>query len=315
MEESEPKIAEMKSRLNEAFGDADDDTIEATDIDQDAEGEESESTGEGEEGVPPDNVTELRTEFGTALRMLEALLFAASEPLDEATLKDRLPTDIELPGLIAELQKQYENRGVHLTRVGARWQFRTASDLAFLMEKERIEPKKLSRAAIETLAIIAYHQPITRAEIEQVRGVTVSKGTLDVLMETGWVRLRGRRRTPGRPICYGTSQDFLEHFGLENIKDLPGLEELSSSGLLSANVPPGFSVPVPDDDDDSELDPVGEGEDDDIVAEEVVPEDEEQELLDEGEDSSNAAEMPEFLENEPEEDLTDNIDVAESDAD
>lgn len=258
--DEDPKISDMKMRLSEAFeggGEADDDGVD------EAEFEPEDDFGPDE---PGGNVTALRTELGTALRMLEALLFAASEPLDIATLRDRLPTDIEIPGLLAELQKQYESRGVHLVQVGARWQFRTASDLAFLMEKERVEPKKLSRAAIETLAIIAYHQPITRAEIEQIRGVTVSKGTLDVLMETGWVRLRGRRRTPGRPICYGTSQDFLEHFGLENIKDLPGLEDLSAQGLLHANMPPGFSVPVPDDEDDSELDPVGEGEDDDDLA-------------------------------------------------
>jgi segregation and condensation protein B len=205
------------------------------------------------------NVTALKTEFPLALRMLEALLFAASEPLDEATLKDRLPTDIELLPLIAELTKQYEGRGVQLMTVGGRWQFRTAPDLAFLMEKERIEPKRLSRAAIETLAIIAYHQPITRLEIEEIRGVSISKGTLDVLLETGWVRLRGRRRSPGRPVCYGTSQSFLEHFGLEGVKDLPGLEELKAAGLLAAKVPTGFVLPSPDDTDDSQLDPIEEG--------------------------------------------------------
>lgn len=214
---------------------------------------------------PPDaedrgsNVTALKTEFPLALRMLEALLFAASEPLDEATLRDRLPTDIELLPLLAELKKQYEGRGIQLLSVGGRWQLRTAPDLAFLMEKERVEPKKLSRAAIETLAIVAYHQPITRLEIEEIRGVSVSKGTLDVLMETGWVRLRGRRRTPGRPVCYGTSQAFLEHFGLEGVKDLPGLEELKAAGLLSAKIPAGFVVPSPDDADDSELDPLEDG--------------------------------------------------------
>ena len=228
--EQEGKIAVIRARLNTAFA----------------------SEGADE----PSNVTTLKTEFPVAMRMLEALLFAASEPLDEATLKDRLPTDIELEPLIAELKKQYDGRGVQLVAVGGRWQFRTSPDLAFLMEKERIEPKKLSRAAIETLAIVAYHQPVTRFEIEEIRGVSVSKGTLDVLMETGWVRLRGRRRTPGRPVCYGTSQAFLEHFGLENVKDLPGLEELKAAGLLSSKVPPGFMVPSPDDTDDAELDPL-----------------------------------------------------------
>jgi len=233
---NEGKIADIRSRLERAF--------------------ESEGEGEG-----ASNVTSLKTELPLALRMLEALLFAASEPLDEATLKDRLPTDIELPGLLVELGKMYEGRGVNLVCIGGRWQFRTAPDLAFLMEKERVEPRKLSRAAIETLAIIAYHQPITRLEIEQIRGVSISKGTLDVLLETGWVRLRGRRRTPGRPVCYGTSQSFLEHFGLEQVKDLPGLEELKAAGLLSARVPPGFSVPTPDDVDDEELDPLEDGDD------------------------------------------------------
>lgn len=229
---NEGKIADIRSRLNAAF--------------QMSDGDES-------------NVTELKTEFPLALRMLEALLFAASEPLDEATLKERLPTEIELPQLLAELRKRYEGRGVNLVSVGGRWQFRTAPDLAFLMEKERVEPRKLSRAAIETLAIIAYHQPITRLEIEQIRGVSISTGTLDVLLETGWVRLRGRRRTPGRPICYGTSQSFLEHFGLETVKDLPGLEELKAAGLLSARIPPGFTVPSPDDLEDADLDPLEEG--------------------------------------------------------
>jgi segregation and condensation protein B len=233
--ENEGKIADIRARLASAF------------------------TPDAEDGTT--NVTALKTEFPLALRMLEALLFAASEPLDEATLKDRLPTDIELEPLMAELKKQYEGRGVQLVSVGGRWQFRTAPDLAFLMEKERIEPKKLSRAAIETLAIVAYHQPITRLEIEEIRGVSVSKGTLDVLLETGWVRLRGRRRTPGRPVCYGTSQTFLEHFGLENVKDLPGLEELKAAGLLSAKVPAGFIVPSPDDVGDAELDPLEEGDD------------------------------------------------------
>jgi segregation and condensation protein B len=228
------RIADIRARLTAAF------PLEAQERDQ--------------------NVTALKTEFPLALRMLEALLFAASEPLDEATLKDRLPTDIELLPLIAELTKQYEGRGVQLMTVGGRWQFRTAPDLAFLMEKERIEPKRLSRAAIETLAIIAYHQPITRLEIEEIRGVSISKGTLDVLLETGWVRLRGRRRSPGRPVCYGTSQSFLEHFGLEGVKDLPGLEELKAAGLLAARVPTGFVMPSPDDTDDSELDPLEEGE-------------------------------------------------------
>lgn len=179
------------------------------------------------------------------VRMAEALLFAAAEPLDEKTLADRMPDGIHFPTVLQALSEQYEGRGVQLVQVARRWQFRTAEDLGFLMEKERVEQRRLSRAAVETLAIISYHQPVTRAEIEEVRGVSVSKGTIDVLMEVGWVKLRGRKRVPGRPVTYGTTDDFLEHFGLENVKDLPGMEELKSAGLLDARLPPGFSVPQP----------------------------------------------------------------------
>jgi len=141
----------------------------------------------------------------------------------------------------------YEARGVNLVRVANKWMFRTAGDLSFLMERTAVEQRKLSRAAMETLAIVAYHQPVTRAEIEEIRGVTVSKGTIDVLMETGWVRLRGRKRTPGRPVTYGTTEDFLLHFGLENVGDLPGLDELKAAGLLDGRLPPGFDIPNPSD--------------------------------------------------------------------
>ncbi len=181
------------------------------------------------------------------VRMAEALLFAAAEPLDLATLADRLPDETHIPTVLEKIKVDYETRGVNLVSVAGRWMFRTSSDLGFLMEKERVEQRRLSRAAIETLAIIAYHQPVTRAEIEEIRGVSVSKGTIDVLMEVGWVRLKGRKRVPGRPITYGTSDDFLEHFGLETVRDLPGLEELKAAGLLDARLPPGFSVPDPDD--------------------------------------------------------------------
>ena len=139
-------------------------------------------------------------------------------------------------------------RGVNLVRIGDKWTFRTANDLAWLLAKEAVVPKKLSRAAIETLAIIAYHQPVTRAEIEEIRGVAVSKGTFDVLMETGWIRPRGRRKAPGRPITFGTTEDFLSHFGLEAMGDLPGLDELKGTGLLDGRLPAGFSVPLPSDD-------------------------------------------------------------------
>ena len=178
------------------------------------------------------------------LRMAEALLFAATEPLDTQTLEHRLPDGVDVPAVMAELAALYEGRGVNLVKVAGRYAFRTAEDLAFLMKEEREVPRRLSRAGVETLAIIAYHQPITRAEIEEVRGVGLSKGTLDVLLESGWVRPRGRRRTPGRPVTYGVSDSFLIHFGLESIEDLPGVEELKAAGLLSATPPAGFATPT-----------------------------------------------------------------------
>ncbi len=179
------------------------------------------------------------------LRMLEALLFAAAEPLDEASLAERLPEGADVRGLLEQLRALYQNRGVVLITVAGCWALRTAPDLSFLMERERVEPRRLSKAAIETLSIISYHQPVTRAEIEDIRGVAVSKGTVDLLMEIGWVRLRGRRRTPGRPVTYGTTDDFLDHFGLEGLEDLPGMEELKGAGLLDGRLPPGFRVPTP----------------------------------------------------------------------
>ena len=182
------------------------------------------------------------------LRMLEALLFATNEPLDEETLAKRLSEDADVPALLAQLAEQYAGRGVNLVKVAGKWAFRTSTDLGHLMTREAQAPKKLSRAAIETLAIIAYHQPVTRAEIEAIRGVTISRGTLDVLMETGWARLRGRRRAPGRPVTYGTTEDFLVHFGLDTVEDLPGLEELKGAGFLEGRLPSGFAVPMPSDD-------------------------------------------------------------------
>ncbi|MGA2042515.1 MAG: SMC-Scp complex subunit ScpB [Roseiarcus sp.] len=183
-----------------------------------------------------------------ALRIAEALVFAAAEPLDEATIATRLPDGADVGLVMAELQRVYAGRGVNLVRVARKWTFRTAGDLAWLLAREDREQRKLSRAAIETLAIVAYHQPVTRADIEEIRGVAVSKGALDVLMEAGWVRMRGRRRSPGRPITYGTTQDFLVHFGLDAIGDLPGLDELKGAGLFDAVLPPGFGVPLPSDD-------------------------------------------------------------------
>ena len=182
------------------------------------------------------------------LRLLEALLFAAGQPLDEATLARRLPNDVDVKDALARLKAEYATRGVNLVRVGKKWMFRTADDLSWLLTKETVETRKLSRAAIETLAIIAYHQPVTRAEIEEIRGVVAAAGTLDVLLRTGWIRPRGRRKAPGRPITYGTTEQFLTHFGLEEVGDLPGLDELKGAGLLEGNLPPGFAVPMPSDD-------------------------------------------------------------------
>lgn len=199
-----------------------------------------------------------------ALRIIEALLFASAEPLDEKTLAERVPEGVEVGPLLEELQAFYRPRGVNLMKFGKAWMFRTAPDLSFLMEREKVETRRLSKAAIETLAIIAYHQPVSRAEIEDIRGVAVSKGTLDLLMELDWVKPRGRRRVPGRPLTYGTSQEFLEHFGLESINALPGLDDLKAAGLLEARLPPGFNVPMPTDvseeNPDEDLDPVDEEE-------------------------------------------------------
>ena len=182
------------------------------------------------------------------LRLLEALLFASTEPLDQATLAKRMPDGVDIKAALAQLQAEYASRGVNLVRIANKWTFRTAGDLAWLMTRESTETRRLSRAAIEVLAIIAYHQPVTRAEVEDIRGVTMSKGTIDVLLETGWIRPRGRRKAPGRPITYGTTDEFISHFGLEELSNLPGLEELKGSGLLDGRLPPGFAVPAPSDD-------------------------------------------------------------------
>jgi segregation and condensation protein B len=184
------------------------------------------------------------------VRIVEAMIFASSEPVSERALAARLPEGIDLAQLLEDIRSAYANRGVNLVRVGDAWAFRTAEDLSFLLQKEAVETRKLSRAALEMLSIIAYHQPVTRAEIEEIRGVVTSKGTLDVLMETGWVRMRGRRKTPGRPVTYGTTPEFLDHFGLEQVRDLPGLDELKGAGLLQSQIPASFAVPVPRDDDE-----------------------------------------------------------------
>jgi len=183
-----------------------------------------------------------------AARIAEALIFASAEPLEESEIARRMPEGVEASEALELLRAHYAGRGVNLARVNRKWLFRTAVDLAWLLSREKTEPRKLSRAAIETLAICAYHQPVTRAEIEDIRGVAISKGTLDVLLETGWVRLRGRRKTPGRPVTYGTTEAFLLHFGLEQISDLPGLDELKAAGLFDGALPGGFGVPRPRDD-------------------------------------------------------------------
>ena len=195
-----------------------------------------------------------------ALRLIEALLFAAAEPLDEATLAKQLPEGVNVKEALAQLQAEYATRGVNVVRIGRKWTLRTAADLSWLLTKETVESRKLSRAAVETLAIVAYHQPVTRAEIEEIRGVQAAAGTLDVLLKTGWIRPRGRRKAPGRPITYGTTEQFLSHFGLEEVGDLPGLDELKGAGLLEGGLPTGFSVPMPSDDstlrdDEEPLDP------------------------------------------------------------
>jgi segregation and condensation protein B len=200
------------------------------------------------------------------LRVLEALFFAANEPLDANSLLAYLGDGANVGELLLTLQARYADRGVNLVRRGDKWAFRTAEDLGFLLRRDEEETRPLSRAALETLSIIAYHQPATRAEIEEVRGVATGKGTIDLLMEAGWIRMRGRRRTPGRPVTYGTTDAFLDHFGLETLSDLPGLEELKGSGLLSGKLPPNLQIPLPFDgalrEDEDPLDP------DDLGAEE-----------------------------------------------
>lgn len=196
----------------------------------------------------PGNVRALPSaDRGENLRILEALLFAAPEPLTEAYLASHLKPDDDVAALLEELKGFYASRGVNLVRVAGKWAFRTAEDLGFLLERHAVEERRLSRAALETMAIIAYHQPVTRAEIEEIRGVHTSKGTIDVLLETGWIRPRGRRRAPGKPITYGTTDAFLSHFQLDAVKDLPGLAEMKGAGLLDSSLPPDFKVPEPTD--------------------------------------------------------------------
>ena len=176
-------------------------------------------------------------------RMIEAILFASSDPITVKEIIGRLPHGCEPEKALINLKEKYKSRGINLVKVGDCWALRTASDLSFLMQKETVEVRKLSRAAVETLAIIAYHQPVTRAEIEEIRGVSVSRGTIDLLMELDWIKIGRRRTSPGRPITFAITQNFLDHFGLESARDLPGLKELKSAGLLESPPPPGTSAP------------------------------------------------------------------------
>ena len=201
-------------------------------------------------------MTQTAPDFMGVERMIEALLFAAVEPLSAIDLAERLPHGADIPAGLTALQARYTGRGVEIVCVADRWRFQTAVDLAFLMTRERETPRRLSRAAQETLAIIAYHQPVTRADIESVRGVQASSGTLDVLIELGLVRMRGRRRSPGRPVTWGTTDKFLEHYGLASLADLPGAAEMKAAGLLSLDLPADFSVPNPTTAADDE-DPLG----------------------------------------------------------
>jgi segregation and condensation protein B len=255
---------------DDAEDDVDDDDDDDADDDEedDEEEEEAEEHAADEQSVVAEPVAEaVAVAVGTAaakaaegavtdvvspdhaqhLRLLEALVFAGSQALDEKELADRLPNDADVKRLIADLTEMYAGRGVNLVQVAGGWAFRTAPDLSEKLKIERPVTRKLSRAAVETLAIIAYHQPVTRAEIEQVRGVGLSKGTLDLLFEQNWIRPMGRRRAPGKPVTWGTSDFFLEHFGLPSLDDLPGQEELKAAGLLDPrSQPPIFRPEEPD---------------------------------------------------------------------
>jgi len=224
------------------------------------------SAGMPDEDEGQDNVTSLAPEDRRRhLRIVEALIFASGDPVSSVALAARLPEGTDVPALLRELQQGFAGHGVNLVQVAGKWTFRTADDLRFLLSHEAVEQKRLSRAALETLAIIAYHQPVTRAEIEEIRGVSAGRGTLDMLLETGWIRMRGRRRAPGRPVTYGITEAFLLHFGLESVSDLPGVDELKAAGLLDRAVPDGFTVPEPnasealaEDEDPLEFDPADE---------------------------------------------------------
>jgi segregation and condensation protein B len=187
-------------------------------------------------------------------RMVEAILFATAEPVTVRELEARMPHGSDPAEAIVHLRKRYEGRGINVVKVDDAWAIRTAPDLGFLMQKETVEVRKLSRAAIETLAIVAYHQPVTRAEIEEIRGVSVSRGTIDQLIELEWIRFGRRKMTPGRPVTFVVTQEFLDHFGLESARDLPGLKELRAAGLLDNRPPPGAMLAASEDDETEDED-------------------------------------------------------------
>ena len=196
-------------------------------------------------------------------RMVEAILFASAEPQSKSQIENRLPHGCDVSEALVHLRKRYEGRGVSLSKIGDGWAFRTAPDLGFLMQKESTEVRKLSRAAVETLAIIAYHQPVTRSEIEEIRGVSVSRGTIDLLLELEWIKLGRRRMTPGRPVTFIVTQEFLDHFALESARDLPGVKELRDAGMLDNRPPPG-SVPGTESEGDEEDDHLSNDDQDDM---------------------------------------------------
>lgn len=270
--------------------DADEDEDEDSDDEEDEDGEETvngrDDDGEGdEEGeaegaaaelpVMPESVAEQVAEqdadrqqrMAEDLRVLEALLFASAEPVTERAIAERLGEKADIPALLEDLKRYYEGRGVELLQANGRWSFRTAPDVTERLRLEKLVPRKLSRAAIETLAIVAYHQPVTRAEIEEIRGVVVSTGTVDILLEEGWIKPRGRKQVPGRPVMWGTSNAFLDHFGLESIQDLPGIDELRAAGLLDSRggvayaTRGGETLLFDTDESDEALEPLMSGED------------------------------------------------------
>ncbi len=211
--------------------------------------------------------------MGEQERMVEAILFASADPVTIRDLAGRMPHGSEPAEALVHLRKRYEGRGVRVVKVGDAWAIRTAPDLGFLMQKETVETRKLSRAAIETLAIVAYHQPVTRAEIEEIRGVSVSRGTIDQLLELDWIKLGRRRMTPGRPVTFVVTEAFLDHFGLESARDLPGLKELRQAGLLDNRPPPGSDLPETEAGDDDQVDLFQAESDDAYLEDDIIDDD------------------------------------------